>query len=297
MPKHIYVVTAATGRIAGAVASGLLRAGHEVRAIARDREKLQGLAAQGATVFAGNLADRAMLEHAFAGADAALLLVPGNRATRDFRRYFADVGAGYAAAARATRLPAAVFVSSLGAHAERHRGLILVHRDVELALDDVPTLATTHLRAAFFYENLFYFARAMRSRGGLYTPLDPDVAIDMAQTRDVATLALRLLSEPSGQRSVQELHGVRPLAMRDIADAIAARLGRAFPVGRTSRAEDIDLLVEAGASHDFAHLMNDGWDTFSAFGLLRDPAADAATNATHRIEDFAQEQVAPRLVV
>ncbi|MCU1283157.1 MAG: epimerase [bacterium] len=295
MAKRIYVVTAATGRIAGAVASGLLRAGHEVRAIGRDRQKLQLLAAQGATVIAGDLADRAMLEHAFAGADAALLLVTGDRASRDFRRSFADVGASYAAAARATRLPSALFVSSLGAHAERHRGLVLVHRDVELALDEVPTLATTHLRAAFFYENLFYFMGAMQTRGGLYTPLDPDVAIDMAPTRDVAALALRLLAEPPDRRTVHELHSVRPLALREIAGAIAAQLGRAFPAGRTSRDENSELLLEAGVSHDFAHLMNDAWDTISTVGSMRDPAAHAATNATTPIEDFLREHIVPKL--
>ncbi|MDB4957096.1 MAG: NmrA family protein [Myxococcales bacterium] len=295
MTKRIYVITSASGRIAGAVASGLLRAGHEVRAIARDPEKLRTLAAQGATVITGNLTDRALLEHAFTGADAALLLISGDRASRDFRRYFADVGAGYAAAARATRLPSALFVSSLGAHSERHRGLVLIHRDVELALDDVPTLATTHLRAPFFYENLFYFTHAMKTRGGLFTPLEPDVAIDMGATRDVAALALRLLAEPAARRTVHELHGVRPLALREIAGVIAAQLGRAFPADRTSRGDHIELLVQAGASYDFAHLMNDAWDTFSTVGLMRDPAAHAATNATTRIDDFVREHVLPKL--
>jgi uncharacterized protein YbjT (DUF2867 family) len=293
--KRSYVVTAASGRIGGRVAAGLLRAGHEVRVIGRNAARLQPLAQQGAVLFVGNLADRGILERAFAGADAALLLVPGNRASRNFRRYFTDLGATYAAAARTARLRSALFVSSLGAHTERHRGLVLVHRDVELELNEVATLAVTHLRASFFYENLFYFLPAMQARGGLYTPIDPEVQIDMAPTSDVAALALRLLAELPPRTTTHELRGVRPLSLREIADVIGRQLGRTFPCARTPRAENVDAMVAAGSSYDFAHQMNDAWDTFSAFGTLRDPEATASSNATTPIEDFVRAELAPKL--
>jgi hypothetical protein len=54
-------------------------------------------------------------------------------------------------------------------------------------------------------------------------------------------------------------------------------------------------VVAAASSYDFAHQMNDRWDTFSAFGALRDPAVTASSVATTPIEDFIRDQLAPKL--
>src|SRR5262249_25507681 len=125
-----YAITASSGRIGNRVARGLLRAGHQVRVLGRHADRLQPLVELGAKAYVGDLRDRANLERAFTGADAALLIVRADRTARNFRRDFEDVGATYAAAARATGLPSALFVSCTGAHDDRHRGLVLVHRDV-----------------------------------------------------------------------------------------------------------------------------------------------------------------------
>src|SRR4030095_16888885 len=50
-------LTGATGYVGGAVLDGLLRAGHDVTALALDNEKAARVAARGARPVVGNLAD------------------------------------------------------------------------------------------------------------------------------------------------------------------------------------------------------------------------------------------------
>ena len=174
MTQPIFLVTAASGRIGSRVARGLLDGGQRVRVVARDGAHVGALTDRGAEPAIGDLRDPIFAERAFAGVDTAFLLVRADRAARDYRRDFGDVGGRMAASLAAARVRRAVFLSALGAHHDKHRGLLLIHRDVELALDKVTGTDVTCLRAPFFAENLLYFVDTMRERGGLYTPIDPE---------------------------------------------------------------------------------------------------------------------------
>ena len=272
------LVTAATGRIGGRVALALLDAGRPVRVVSRDRDALGPLIRAGAEPAIGDLREPGFAERALDGIATAFLVVRADRRERDFRGDFGRVGQRVADAMRSAGTRRAVFLSALGVRAEQHRGLVLVHRDVELALGRVPGLEATFLRAPFFAENLLYFLDTMHARGGLYTPIDPDVEIDVASTGDLAEIAARLMADGAGPGPVE----VRSagLTMRGLADAIAAELGRAFPVGRTTRDADVERMVASGASYDFAHLMNDAWDTYSRGGRIGEVGAPGVTAGT-----------------
>jgi uncharacterized protein YbjT (DUF2867 family) len=288
-----YLVTAASGRIGSRVALGLLDAGHTVRVVTRERSHVAALVERGAEAAVGDLSDPAFADRAFSDVTTAFLLVRADRTSRDFRRAFADVGRQMAASLARHRVRRGLFLSALGAHDDKHRGLILVHRDVELALAGVPGLDLVSLRAPFFFENLFYFQTAMRARGGLFTPIDPDVAIDIAATPDIAAQALRLLSDPSTPTGPHELRS-EPVTLRRIAGELAGQLRRPFPAARTTRDDDVAAMVAAGSTHDFAHLMNDAWDTFSRDGRIGDPTARWTTTSTP-IADLVRTLLVPRL--
>ena len=294
--KRTYVVTGATGRIGAQVARGLLKAGHQVRAVGRNADGLKALADLGAKPLRGDVEDAAFVDHAFSGADAALLLVAGDRMSRDFRRGYGDVGRNYAHALRTNGISAAVFNSCIGAHDEKYRGLVLVHADVEKALDEVPNLDLMHVRAAPYFENLFYWLPASQARGALATPINPDAKLDLVQTTDVAAVALQLLLKLDFRgRNAIEVHGREVLTMRQVAEKIGKQLGRAFPAEQTPRETVIEELVAHGLSVDFANLMNDTWDTFSRYGLMRAPGTPASTQGTTAIDDFLRQQFLPAL--
>jgi hypothetical protein len=171
-----------------------------------------------------------------------------------------------------------------------------VHGDVERSLNEVCDVNVLHLRAAAFFENLFYWLPAARARGALVSPIDPDAKLDLTPTRDVAAVALRYLLELEFRgKSAVELQGREVLTMRQVAERVATHLGRAFPVEHLSRAADIENLTADGVSIDFANLMNDAWDTFSRYGLLRSGGAADSLEGLTSIDDFIREQLAPAL--
>jgi uncharacterized protein YbjT (DUF2867 family) len=294
--KRTYVVTGATGHIGNPVTRGLLEHGHAVRALGRNRERLRDLVDLGATPFVGDMRDGAFVEELFQGADAALLVAQGNRAARDYRGEFSSAGSNYANAAKVTNLKYAVFISSLGAHDDRNRGLILIHSDVEHTLNEVDGLNVVHVRAPAFFENLFYFLQPMRERGVLSSPIAPEAQMDTASTGDVAEVAQRLLTRLDFRgKSAIELHGQPGLSMGKIADIIGEALGRRFPAERPGRDADIERMVAAGMGRDFSNLMNDAWQAISR-GPVRNEEPTATSRMPSTIEHFIREQLAPAIV-
>jgi hypothetical protein len=83
--------------------------------------------------------------------------------------------------------------------------------------------------------------------------------------------------------------------MRRIAQMIATDLGRSFPVEHAARDGDIEALVAMGVGHDFATLLNDTWDVFSRYGLLRMTEPSPASTAPTSMEEFIREAVLPAI--
>lgn len=289
-----YVVTSATGRSGSIVARGLLAAGHRVRAVGRDEARLAPLVEAGATAFVGNIESRAFIEGCFEGADAAYLVVSADHMAHDFRRAFTDIGSNFSAAARSTGLPAAVFLSTIGTHDDRHRGFIMTHRDVELVLNSIEPLNVLHLRAPSFFENLLYFLPASRARNALVSSIDPDSPLDMAANADVAALALRrLLALDFEGKSAVELRAPEPISLRRVAQLMTAELGRPVDAIHVDREADIEAMVSAGMHRDFSTLMNDTWDVFSRRGLLRASPPVAYEVTPTPLRQFLQERFIP----
>lgn len=294
--RWTYVVTAATGHTGSLVAKGLLEAGHTVRVLGRDPDRMNELAERGATPMIGDVRDPAFVEVAFQGADAAYLVSLADRNSHDLRRGFADIGTNYAEAARKTGLKSAIFLSTIGTHDERNRGLILIHTDVERALNTVEGLHVVHLRAPSFFENLFYFLRPMQERGVLSTPIAPDTPLETVSTKDIAAVALRLLLALNFQgKTALELHGEPDLTMRTIAAQISQQLGRPFPIEHADRNADIEAIAAAGMGWDFAALLNDTWDLFSQKGLLRATDPTPETRMPTPITEFIRTELVPVL--
>ncbi len=294
--KQTYLVTCATGNVGGRVARQLLAQGHSVRAFGREEGRLQSLADLGAAPIVGDMHDLSATTAAFDGVDAALLICRGDPSARDYRRDFVLAGETYAEAARVTGLKHAVFVSSLGAHDDRHRGLVLIHGDVEQHLNEVPNLGLVNLRAPMFFENLFYFLPGLRASDELTWAIDPDSLIYLGSTRDVADVAVELLTalDFNGKRAL-ELHGEAAMTTRRIAAIIASVIGRPISLCPATSKGDVAGMMAAGFGRDFSILMNDAWRTFS-HGLVREHGSAGARILPQRVEDFIAQALAPAIL-
>jgi uncharacterized protein YbjT (DUF2867 family) len=153
MSKKITVL-GATGNIGTALVHHLLEQGHQVTAVARPSARLEALQAAGATVRAGDAHDAAFLTEALRGADAAFLMIPPNLTAPDVLAHMHQIGEATTAAVRAAGLPAAVHLSSIGADEPAGTGPVVGLHYQEARLNAIEGLAITHLRPAYFMENL-----------------------------------------------------------------------------------------------------------------------------------------------
>ncbi|MFF7608127.1 NAD(P)H-binding protein [Streptomyces parvulus] len=235
------VITAPTGNIGRHLTSLLLASaparGEELRVIVRDPARLPEEVRAGAEVVVGSHGDPAVVDRAFAGADAVFWLVPPDaaRTPEDAYRGFTRPAAN-ALAAHGVGHVVGVSALGRGTPAAARAGLVTA----SLAMDDL--LAETGaahraLACPSFFENLLEEAGPIRERGVFSDLVDADRAAPMAAVADIAAAAAGLLLDRSwtGTGSVPVL-GPRDLSPNDLARIMTERLG--LPVRYERRAPE-----------------------------------------------------------
>jgi uncharacterized protein YbjT (DUF2867 family) len=185
------VVTGSTGNQGGAVARGLLKRGHKVRAVTRDANSSQSksLANAGATLVVGSLEDTAAITQALEGATSLFAMTTpiGGGTEAETRQ---GVAAADAAKAAGVHL---VFTSVNSAN--RHTGV--PHFDskyeVEKHIAKIGVRATI-LAPAFFMENL-YFGKEQLAKGVFASALPPMRKLAQIAVADIGAVAVRVLED------------------------------------------------------------------------------------------------------
>ena len=117
----MYTVMGITGKVGGATARALLKAGKKVRAVVRDQAKAASWEAQGVELVSAPWDDAAALAAAFRGAEGVFAMVPPYFAPAAGYPEVRVVAAALRQALDAARPAKVVALSSVGAH--RPRGL------------------------------------------------------------------------------------------------------------------------------------------------------------------------------
>jgi uncharacterized protein YbjT (DUF2867 family) len=160
-----YAITGAAGHISKPLALQLLKAGHEVRAMGRNQKHLKQLADAGAATAIGNLEDAEFLMKAFENVDAVYTMCPSEMIPTDFKTFYEQVGKNYAAAINNNNIKYVVNLSSIGAHLAKDAGPVSGLHRVEQTLNELKDVNVKHLRATYFYRNLFDFIDMIRNMG------------------------------------------------------------------------------------------------------------------------------------
>ena len=188
--KLTVVVTGATGKQGGAVARGLLKRGHKVRAITRDPHSSQAksLADAGAMVVAASLEDTAGITKALKGATSLFSM------TTPFGGTDAEIRQGVAASDAAKAAGVHLVFTSVGS-ANRQTGV--PHFDskyeVEKYIVKVGVRATI-LAPVAFMENL-YFIKEQLATGVYASALSPTRALAQVAVPDIGAIAIRVLED------------------------------------------------------------------------------------------------------
>ncbi|TQM15043.1 NAD(P)H-binding protein [Pseudonocardia kunmingensis] len=281
-------VMGATGQVGSKIVRRLSAAGEQVRAVGRNPEALARLAADGAEVVAGDAGDADFLTRAFRGADAVHTLLPYSPTAPDFRAEQARLGEAIVTAIRDSGVRSVVALSSLGADLPDGTGFIaasLYPQEQRLrALDGVDVL---FLRPTLFFESIVAAVDLVEAMGVNADVVDPDVAVPMIATRDIAEVAAAALrSRDWTGVAVRELLGPRDLTYTEATRILGAAIGNPdLQYVRLPDEEMIGALVQGGFSPDTAALHVEMGHALSAGAITPHEGRTPATTTPTRFED------------
>jgi uncharacterized protein YbjT (DUF2867 family) len=222
----VHVVAGVSGNTGGATARALLEHGAPVRAVVRQAAQGQVWADRGAELVIADLADSSSLTRALDGAESAYVLNPPAYTAPDLFRHAQDLACSIREAARQTRLPRLVVLSSIGAHRPTGTGIIATNRTFEQVLDDAAP-EVSFLRPAYFMENWSWVAAAAMGQGVLPSFLTPlERSLPMVSTSDVGRVAADLMRAAAPPARIVELEGPLRCSPQDAARAFSVTLGR-----------------------------------------------------------------------
>ncbi|MCW0215439.1 MAG: NAD(P)H-binding protein [Pseudonocardia sp.] len=271
-------VLGATGNTGGRVTTLLREAGEPVRAVGRSAARLAEAGARGAEPWVGDITDTAFLTRAFDGVDGAYVLMPLDLAGGGYAGQQERVGTSITAALGAAGVPYVVALSSLGAELPSGTGFLssLYDQEQRLGALDADVL---FLRPGLFFESFLPSLDAMREHGAHADSIEPDVALPMIATRDVAAAAAEALLARD-RTGVRELLGPRDMTVPEAVAELGPRIG--LPgLGYVRMPDEAlsDALVGAGLPADLTALhlaMNAAFNR----GVIRSHAGRTADTTT-----------------
>ncbi len=227
MTKHTYAILGATGQIGQVLSRELLKLGHKVRAIGRNKEKLQHLKELGAETYQIAFDDAAALAKAFQGVNAVFSFVPPAPDSDDLGSFQDKVGEAIVQALIAAKVTHVLNLSSIGAQLPNGTGPIKGLFRQESRLNALSSLNVLHLRPGFFMENLNFSIPTIKATGHNASTLRADLGILMVSTMDIGLKAAELLHALKFTgHSVFEYVGPHAITMSEATALLGKAIGK-----------------------------------------------------------------------
>lgn len=284
-------VMGATGHTGRRITELLLQAGESVLALGRSQSRLAELQRAGAQVLAGESSDAAFLTRAFRGAEAVYILLPYEVGTADYLAAQQAQSAAIETALRESGARYAVALSSIGAELPAGSGPIRSLHALEQRLRRIEGVNLLFLRAAALFENFYGALGFIDGQGVVGDAVDPDLAIPMVATRDIADVAAQaLLARDWNGVVVRELLGPRDLSYAEATRILGARIGKPdLAYVQLSSAELVEALQQAGFSASLAQLSAELARAINARQVVSLAGRRPESTTPTRFEDFAEE--------
>lgn len=277
----MYVVIGATGHTGNIVAEKLLAKRENVRAVGRDERRLERLEQKGAEAFVGDVTDASAMARAFAGAEAAYVMVPPNISSPNVLGYQERVNNALAAALENNGVRHAVALSSIGADKSDRTGPVVGLHNLERKLEAIPGLNVLFLRAGYFMENLLPQVGVIQSLGNMAGPVRSDLALPLIATRDIGAAAAEALARRDFQgKERRELLGARDVTYAQAAKVIGAAIAKTdLTYQQLPAAQLKPALTQMGMSPNMADLLLEMAEALNV-GHMRPLEPRSAQNTT-----------------
>ena len=211
------LVIGGRSKIGAALIGELLGRGQQVRALVRAGEPT-GSVPGAAEAVTGDLADEGSLVTAMAGVEKVFLLSSPHPDAVSWHRHAID-------AARRTQVQLLVRSSILGADRESPAEFIGAHTTCDRYLED-SGLPFVIVRPNLFLQNIPESTVPSIDASGTFYADAGEARISMVDTRDVAAVASRALTEPGHAGAHYDVTGPEALSYADVAAKLTSAMGR-----------------------------------------------------------------------
>jgi uncharacterized protein YbjT (DUF2867 family) len=290
------IITTPTGAIGQQVLEHVLHSEEPVRVIVRDPSRLPSHARDRIDVVQGSHSDAAVVNKAFAGANAVFWLVPPDPRATTVEAAYLDFTRPACAAFKTYGVKRVVGISALGrgTPAGAHAGLVTA----PLKMDDLIAGTGVHYRAVTnpsFMDNLLRQVELIKTQGIFSLPISGDLKQPSACTRDIAAVAAKLLLDQtwSGVGSIPVL-GSEDLSYNDMATIMSEVLGKPVRFQEIPGEAFKARLLQRGMSEAMAQANLDMWVAYNC-GLdtaePRTPQARTPTSCRQWCEEVLMARV------
>lgn len=210
------LVIGGTGTTGRALLAALSRQALPLRMVVRDPQSATVPSSVRVEAVRGDLDDVGSLSAAMAGIKRVFVLTPVSSHAAEWCR-------NVIAAAREGGVDHVVKLSALGA-GDRRSAILRQHGESDEALI-ASGLGCTILRPSVLFQNLLWQAEPVRTTGQFFLP-GGDARLSLVDVGDVAEAAARALTAETPGGGIHELTGPASLSYADVAEQLAAVIGR-----------------------------------------------------------------------
>jgi uncharacterized protein YbjT (DUF2867 family) len=291
------VITTPSGLIGHQVLDTLLDSGEALRVISRDPSSIPTGARERVEVVEGSHGDPAVVDSAFAGADAVFWLAPPDPRAESVEAAYVGFTRPAAEAFKRHSVRRVVGISALGRGTTwaAHAGYVTG----SLAMDDLIASTGVSYRALTmpsFMDNILRFAEPIKNNGVFFAPIAGDRKVPLCATRDIAADAASLLLDDSwsGVGHLAVL-GPEDISYDDMAGTISEVLGKPVRFQQIPVQALKQRLLDAGTSDAMAQGVVDMW-TAKASGLDNtEPRTPESTTPTS-FRQWCEEVLRPTVI-
>lgn len=279
------LVVGATGNTGSEVVRLLLQNGNQVRAVTRDPDRAALMPAlQGADLVVGDSSRPETLHEVFEGAEKMYFVpatdVDWNRPQRQIIEM-----------ARSAGVKHIVRMSAIGASPDQPSMSLRFHFEGESDIES-SGMAYTHIRPNSFFQNCLFDAEPIRAEGRFYSAVG-DARFAKIDTRDIAAVIAKVLSEEGHEGKTYELTGPEPITYAMMAAKLSAAVGRRVEYVNLSAEDYAAALVSIG----FAPWMADEFANIYGRGFYRESGGQYVTKTVGQLlgtpprnfDDWARE--------
>lgn len=275
------LIVGGTGNVGRHVVEGLAAQGKRPRVLTRDVEHARAVLGATTDVIQGDLQDKTSIEVALAGVSRVFLATPSNENQVAQETSLID------AAARTGIKHLVKLSGGLAAYPEQNL-FGKYHAEIEAHLASSP-LAWTVLRPNWFAQNFLGEAQSI-AQGAIYGAAS-DGRIAFVDVRDVAAVAVKVLTEDGHAGRIYRISGPQALTFSEAARAIGTGIGRNVDYVDLPEPAYHEALVKLGLPQPIIDLVTAGYRSARAglFDGVDTSVLDVTGKGARSLETFARD--------